>query len=210
MKKSIKYFPKLLLTNVFLFAVTSSFSQTPADTVKLAKPNDPMIVNPGTVDDGMAVKPAPLHDGMSVLSDSAFVNKNILDNRIEIQLSELGRDKGTSQAVKKVADLMITDYTAILIELEKLAAKKHYQSNNSKMTTPAHELPDGKEFEPAWAGQMLAMHEAKIAELETFIGLTKDAELKAAVMKAIPKIKAHRELLSKIPGAKEKANTKVI
>jgi predicted outer membrane protein len=74
-------------------------------------------------------------------------------------------------------------------------------------------LATAKDFDAAWAGKMLSMHESKIAELETFIGLTKDAELKAAVMKAIPKIKKHRDLLAAIPGAKEKAEaarTKII
>ncbi|MDB5246162.1 MAG: outer membrane protein-like protein [Segetibacter sp.] len=210
MKKSRNFYPKLLLTTALLVAAISSFPQTSGDTVKLGKNNDPMVVNPGKVNDGMAVKPAAPHDGMSVLSDTAFINKNIMDNRMEIELSKLGRDKGTSQAAKKVAALMITDHTNILNELEKLAARKNHHNNNHEMTMAPHSFPEGKEFDAAWAGQMLAMHEAKIAEMETFIGLTKDPELKAAVMKAIPKIKTHRDLLSKIPGAKEKANTKII
>lgn len=181
--------------------------QTNSDTLKTGKANDAMIVNPGKGNDGMAVKPSKPNDGMSVLSDTAFVAKNIDDNRMEIELSKLGQQKGTSIAVKKIAATMVTDHTAILNDLEKLSVKKRATAGafQKEMAMQQPTLPEGKDFDKVWASQMLTMHNAKIAELETFIGLTKDATLKAAVMKAIPKLKAHREMLLKIPGAKENA-----
>jgi putative membrane protein len=157
----------------------------------------------------MAVKPADPHDGMSVLSDTGFLSKNIMDNRMEIQLSKLAQEKATDATIKKLAALMVTDHTDILHELERLpAAKKGAATGGQKeldMALP--DLPQGKGFDLAWAGQMLTMHEAKIVELERFIGMTKDPALKAAVMKAIPKIKAHRDALAKIPGAKDKSGS---
>ncbi|GEO08370.1 DUF4142 domain-containing protein [Segetibacter aerophilus] len=205
MKKMNSKLRNILLANAVLLAFNPSIAQTSKDTVKAGHAGDGMVVNPGKVDDGMAVKPASPHDGMSVLSDTAFLSKNIMDNRMEIRLSKLGQAKGTSPAVKKAASVMITDHTAILNDLMKVASAGGVsgKENQNEMTMPS--LPEGKEFDANWAGQMLLMHEAKIAELESFIGLTKNATLKAVVMRAIPKIKSHRELLLKIPGAKEKS-----
>lgn len=207
MKKSASIISRLLIVVSLLFVFKSSFAQTPSDTVKTGKANDPMTVNPGKVDDGMAVKPAPPNDGMSVISDTAFINKNIMDNRMEIRLSTLGRDKGNSAEVKKIAALMVNDHIAILNDLESLAKKQRKSNMPKDMAMPLNTFPDGKDFDQAWAGEMLRMHEAKIAELESFIGLTKDAELKTAVLKALSKIKTHRDLLLKIPGAKEKSKS---
>lgn len=206
MKGKTSNIRKTLLIAPLLLVIIASLGQTPLDTVKPGNTNDPMVVNPGESEHRMPVKPAQPMDGMSVMSDTAFLRKHLLDNTMEIQLATLGQKKGTSPEVKKVAALIIKDHKAILNDFVRLAAKKSVMSGKSphEMTTPAATLPEG-EFDAWWAGQMLRMHEAKIAELETFINLTKNAELKAAVMNAIPKIKAHRELLLRIPGAKEKS-----
>ena len=199
---------KTCLIALLFFTAATSFAQTKGDTVKPGKSADPMVVNPGKANDGMAVKPShpnnDINHPMVVMSDTAFLNKNIKDNQAEIKLAALGQEKGTSAAVKRVASIMKTDHTAILNDLLSIQ-KRHGKTNDELDKMPPDALPTGSNFDAAWAGQMLAMHEAKIAELETFIGLTKDAELKAAVMKAIPKIKKHSELLAQIPGAKEKA-----
>jgi predicted outer membrane protein len=164
-----------------------------------------MNVQPGKVNDGMAIKPAPHHDGMSVLSDTAFLAKNIKDNLLEIQLSKLAQAKSTSPTVKRVAGIIRTNHTAILNDLLKLSPAKPGNGADQAGEMPMPTLPNGTEFEAAWAGEMLKMHEVKIIELETFIGLTKNEALKAVVIKAIPKIKAQRALLLKIPGANEKS-----
>jgi predicted outer membrane protein len=206
MKKTMKILAKLILAVSALFASIYSFCQTPMDTVKTGKANDPMIVNPGPAGDKMAVKPAKPNDGMSMLTDTGFVNKNMMDNMMEIEMAKMGRDKGTTDAVKKVASAIITDHTAILNELERVSKKRGSSGGNMKaVAAPPLEIPNGSDFNKEWAARMLTMHDAKIAELESFLGLTKDAELKAIVLKALPKIKAHRAMLEKIPGAKEKA-----
>jgi putative membrane protein len=206
----MKKLPIVLLRTIcflcIVFVSNLSYSQTSKDTVKPGRANDPMNVSPGKADDRMAVKPGNPHDGMSVMSDTGFLFKNIVDNRMEIRLSKLAEKNGTSEAVKKLAATMVTDHTAILNDFIKLSSKQGSEGvNDDEMTMP--DLPEGKEFDAAWAGEMLQMHEAKITELEHFISLAKDAALKAAVMKAIPKIKSHRALLQQIPGAKDKAKT---
>ncbi len=232
--KKISFFPKLLLAGSLLFASTS-FAQTSADSVKPGKPNDEGVVNPGKPNDPMVVdpgqtndkgvvdpgkpndegvvNPGKTNDEMATMTDTGFINKNIMDNMMEIRLSKLGRDKATSSAVKKAATVMITDHTAILNDLKRLAGKKQADSKEGQMNDmhgmPPADISEGKDFNSKWASAMLTMHEAKIAELEEFMTTTHDAEIKAAIGKALPKIRAHRALLTKIPGAKvtEDANS---
>ena len=203
--KKISFFPKLLVVG-FLLLASTSFAQAPGDTVNTGKPNDEGVVNPGKPNDEGVVDPGNTNDDMAAMTDTGFINKNIMDNMMEIRLSKLGRDKATSAAVKKAATVMITDHNAILNDLKKLAAKKQAGSKENQMNDmhgmPPADISKGAEFNKKWASAMLTMHEAKIDELEKFMVTTHDADLKAAIGKALPKIRAHRALLAKIPGAK--------
>lgn len=203
MKKTTVFPYKSLFTAILFFIFHFSFAQTSADTVKTGKTNDPMVVNPDKSNDGIAVNPGKTNDPMAAMTDTGFINKNIMDNMMEIQLSKLGRDKATSAAVKKVAGQMITDHTAILNDLKRLAARKGATNQLHEMPVmPPADMSAGTDFDAKWASAMLTMHEAKIDELEKFMATTRDAGIKAAIGKALPKIRAHRDMLAKIPGAK--------
>jgi len=56
----------------------------------------------------------------------------------------------------------------------------------------------GTEFNTQFVSQMLAMHEAKLSELQTASTTLTDPELKLLVTKAIPKIRMHRDMLAKM------------
>lgn len=53
----------------------------------------------------------------------------------------------------------------------------------------------GTSFDEQWIPQMLAMHDAKLAELTSIVNTINDSNLKAAVKAAIPKIRMHRDAL---------------
>ena len=215
MKKKSIFISKLFLSILLIFIGRFSYAQTKGDTVKTGKTNDAMVIGPGKVsDDGTVVKPGKTNDNMAVMTDTGFISKNISDNIMEIQLSKLGLRKGTSPLVKKAATVMIADHTAILNDLKKLAAKKHVSSAENSMQNmtamPPVNIPKGADFDAKWASAMLAMHEAKIAELQNFISATQDYEIKAAVAKALPKIKMHRQMLAKIPGVKAMSGSNTV
>lgn len=200
--KKIRFLSKLLFSCLLFFLCYSSFAQASGDTIKTGKANDPMVVNPGTVNDSLSVNPGKPNDPMATMTDTGFINKNIEDNIMEIQMAKLGRDKVTSAAAKKVAGQMITDHTAILNDLRKLAVKSGAGIKDHDMPQALPNIPEGSDFTAKWASAMLTMHEAKIDELEKFMVVTQNKGLKAAIAKALPKIKMHRNLLAKIPGAK--------
>lgn len=212
MKKTKILLWNLCLVIPLMFTLTSSYAQDTMDTVKTGKTNDPMVIDPGMPNDSMAVQPAVPNDEMAALTDTGFISKNIMDNIEEIRLSKLGQSKGRSAQVKRVAALMVRDHTVMLNDLKKLAAKKGVSEHSYMHET--HSMPpditSGRNFDKTWASHMLTMHEAKITELESYLALTTDDDIKAAANKALPKIKVHREMLMKIPGAISKSRLAVL
>ena len=64
----------------------------------------------------------------------------------------------------------------------------------------------GSEFNRLFVSQMLTMHEAKLTELQTAAPQLTDPMLKAAVNKAIPKIRMHRDMLLKMDNGTTSGN----
>jgi len=65
----------------------------------------------------------------------------------------------------------------------------------------------GTEFNTQFVSQMLAMHDAKLAELQAASTSLTDPELKLLVTKAIPKIRMHRDMLAKMTKGGSTGNT---
>ncbi len=203
MKSIVAHVPRFIIATLFCGSFFIGYAQTGKDTVKTGETNDPMVVNPGQTNDSMTVKPLKPNDNNAVLTDTGFINKNIADNMMEIQLSKIARDKGTGTEIKRIADQMIKDHTELLNDLKKLAAiKKTGGSNHSMPDLPQADMKPAENFNQVWASQMLTMHAAKIAELEKYITITQDAAIKTLAANALRKIRMHNDLLEKIPGAK--------
>ena len=84
----------------------------------------------------MAVnKPAPVSAGFSV--DTAFLGKNMRDNKMEIDLSQLAIDRSSNQEVKKAAHQMFTDHTQMLNDLARIA------QNNNMLAIPGYPTDGG-------------------------------------------------------------------
>ena len=199
MKRIIKHLPSIIITGTFMFVIASANGQTTKDTVHIKKEAHPGdVINPGVPQNANVV-----------LSDTGFINKNIADNIMEVQLSKLGRDKGSGAQIKKIASLMLSDHTAILNELRRLATAKiggstegHMPGMSTAPAMPELTVEPGKDFNTTWASHMLTMHEAKIRELEEFMAITQDVAIKEVAGRALPKIRMHRDMLAAIPGAK--------
>jgi putative membrane protein len=201
MKKFLISLPKMLAIASLCLAVSCNSSDQADDndgqgdvtTNHDVKGDSSMTDTTRTATSGMG------NDITSAMSDTGFISKNIMDNMMEIQMSKVGRDKGTDAQVKKIAGQMVTDHTQMLNDLKAIAPKKgastHVGHTMDMSSMPALGNASGKEFDKLWTSQMLTMHETKLAELQNFMNTTQDADLKALATKAMPKIKMHRDML---------------
>ena len=204
MKKFFISLPKVLAIAGFTLAISCNSSDQSDDndgqgdisTNHNVKGDSSMTDTTRTATSGQG------NDVTAAMSDTGFISKNIMDNTMELQLSKVGRDKGTDGRVKKVANQMVTDHTQMLNELKAIATKKgasNSVAHTMDMTSmPALANASGKEFDKMWTTQMLTMHETKLAELQNFVNATQDPDLKALAIKAMPKIKSHRDILASI------------
>jgi putative membrane protein len=214
MKKVSIKMSHLLLAVVLSLAVgcNSSSSTEESATTSDSVGNSPGINTAGTIggDSAGLINTPATNDANAMMTDTGFISKNIMDNMKEIELSKMGRDKGRSAQVKKVANQLITDHTLILNDLKTLAAKKqvkvptHSTMAGDTSMMSSLQSTTGTDFDNSWAGQMLTLHQAKISELQNALNQTQDADIKAAINKALPKIQAHTQMLSKLPAASQK------
>jgi predicted outer membrane protein len=56
----------------------------------------------------------------------------------------------------------------------------------------------GEDFNKLFVSQMLTMHEAQLKELQTASTTLRDADIKTVVLKAIPKVRMHTEMLRRM------------
>lgn len=203
MKKLIKSLPRM-------FTVCASLLILSCGSPNNDKPNDTDRTEPGNGSNHSASGDTSMTDttrnatsgmgnSLAPLSDTGFLTKNVIDNNMEIDLSKLGKSKSTDKQVKAVANQMIADHTQMLKDVKALAAKKHVTLPEYN-TMPATDLGNatGKEFDKMWVQHMLTGHEAKLAELQSVINSTQDADIKALAGKALPKVQMHRDMLAKI------------
>jgi len=209
MKKVKIYLPQFLVATTMFAAVacnsgssttnsTDSTNNTSSTSGSAASGN---TSSTGMADSVSAMKTGNTNDTSTAMTANDFISKNITDNAMEMQLIKMGRDKGTGASVKKAASQMMTDHTQMASDLKTLAAKKQVTvpaANTDMSGMPSLSGASGKEFDQSWASEMLTMHEAKISELQNVLSQTQDADIKALASKALPKIKMHRDMLSKI------------
>jgi putative membrane protein len=207
MKKLLLSLPKFLAIASLSFAVSCNSSDQADDndgqgdisTNHNIKGDSSMTDTTRTATSGQG------NDISATMSDTGFIGKNIMDNLMEVQMSKVGRDKGTDAQVKKIASQMITDHTQMLNDLKAIAPKKgastHEGHTMDMSSMPALGNASGREFDKLWTSQMLTMHESKLVELQSFVNTTQDADLKALATKAMPKIKMHRDMLATISKA---------
>lgn len=210
MKKILGSLPQLLLVTAVSLTIgcNSGSSTEETSTTSDTKGNSPGInLNPTITGDSAGLVNTPSNnDANAVMTDTGFISKNIVDNMMEIQLSKMGRDKSKSADVKRAANLMITDHTQMLNDLRSLAGKKqvsipatatgHHMGDTSALSSLR--TTSGTDFDNSWTGHMLTMHQAKVTELENALNQTQDADIIAAINKALPKVRNHVEVLTKI------------
>ena len=137
--------------------------------------------------------PATEQDVMSVLT---MIHHGV------VEYSQLGVDHGTAPTVKEFARMMVKDHRQALDSMYGLASKLN---TTPQMSEKAADLEkefkkdiedlkakkDGHDLDKEFMDEQIDLHQETIGVLKDLDEKTKDANLKRAITKTLPKMQAH-------------------
>ena len=140
-------------------------------------------------------------------TDAAWTDANVVDvltvsNQGEVDYSRLGADKATNAGVKQYAQMMVKDHTTMLEAVKSLATRLNVtpatndkanslKEENTKDINDLNGKTVGKDFDVEFMEEQVDMHQETLDLLNDLDGRTTNADLKAAIAEAKPKVQAH-------------------
>ncbi len=128
--------------------------------------------------------------------DQDFIMKAAQGGMAEVNLGNLAKQNGGSDAVKQFGDKMVTDHSKANDELRQLAQQKGITlpsdvSGKDKRLGKTLQAKQGSEFDKAYTRDMVRDHQADIAEFKREAESGKDPEVKAWAQKTLPTLEQH-------------------
>jgi putative membrane protein len=128
--------------------------------------------------------------------DYKFVKEAASGGISEVEIGELAKQKGVSQAVRDFGDRMATDHKKANDELKEIASKKGavipaQLSRSENSTMNRLQKLNGAEFDKAYASAMVKDHKADVKAFKDAADDVKDPDVKAFAQKMIPKLEEH-------------------
>lgn len=151
----------------------------------------------------MATGFALMHGAMAASlseDDARFLRKAGESGMLEIQASKLAVEKSQHAEVKRYAEMMIKDHTAVDKELKALATSKGFQlpveleSGHQRKMENLRQL-DGPSFDEEYADEIAVdAHEDAVELFEDAADDADDADIKAFASKHLPALQKHLEM----------------
>ena len=148
-----------------------------------------------------ATATTPTADANGGWTDANVVDVLTVANQGEVDYSQIGVDKATNASVKAYAQLMVKDHGTMLDAVKGLASKLNVvPASNDKAnglkeenTKDINDLnaKTGKDFDKEFMEEQVDMHQETLDLLNDLDGKTTNADLKAAIAEAKPKVQAH-------------------
>ncbi len=131
--------------------------------------------------------------------DYRFIEKAARGGMAEVQMGELARQKGASQAVRDFGDRMVSDHSRADNELKQLVTQKGgtlpTSVSHSEQSSVQHlQGLSGAEFDKAYAKDMVKDHTKDVKEFERESAEVTDPDLKAWAQKTLPVLQQHLQL----------------
>lgn len=170
-----------------------------ANTDTLASTPPATATTPTTTDSTMGMDSAMGTGG-------AWTDANVLDvltvaNQGEIDYSKLGVQKATDPSVKEFAQMMVKDHGTMLDAVKSLATKLNVTPASNDRANDLKEenqkdindlnAKTGKDFDKEFMDEQVDMHQETLDLLNDLDSRTTNADLKAAIAEAKPKVQAH-------------------
>lgn len=138
-------------------------------------------------------------DGKLSQSDQRFLKQAAAGNLAEVQMGQMGQQKGTSPEVKQLAEALATDHQQNQQKLQSLAQKEG-------VTLPTAPMPkakaaadrlsklSGSAFDRAFAQHAIRDHQKDIAKFKQHESMTKNSDVKSYASETLPKLEHHLQL----------------
>ena len=141
-------------------------------------------------------------DAANGWTDANVVDVLTVANQGEVDYSQVGVEKATNPSVKQFAQLMVKDHGTMLDAVKSLASKLNItpatndkvtdlQKENQKDITDLNGKTVGKDFDHEFMEEQVDMHQETLDLLNDLDSKTTNADLKAAIAEAKPKVQAH-------------------
>jgi putative membrane protein len=144
-------------------------------------------------------------------SGSEFLKKAMQGNTTEIEAGELAANKATSDAVKKLGQMMAEQHSGARDKVAALAKRKNVElpkeiSEQQKDVLEKLQAAEGPRFDQEYVAEMVKAHEATIQMLNTEIETGRDADTKALAQELLPTVKAHLSEANRLAGKEDSAS----
>jgi putative membrane protein len=141
--------------------------------------------------------------GSQQAMDKDFVRKMIMGNHAEIDAGNLALQKSSNDDVKKFAQKMVTDHTAMLDDMTRLAEQlqiKAPQAASPKDKAEAAKMSalSGSAFDNAYVKAMVKDHKKDVSELKNESSNASIPPVKDAASKALPIVQSHLDMIEGI------------
>jgi putative membrane protein len=143
------------------------------------------------------------------VGDEAFILKASQGGMAEVQLGKLAAQKATRADVREFGALMAADHTKANEDLRALARRKGLTLPEQLDAAHAGAVDnlsklEGGQFDRAYIESMVKDHQEDVAEFQEAAKVTKDAELRAFIVKTLPTLQTHLRKIEAIAAAKAK------
>lgn len=151
------------------------------------------------------------------LTDAQIAAIVVTANQVDVDAGRIAATRGSSDAVKTFANLMVTDHTAVNESATALATRLHLTpvdnatsqalKEGGAKNVAALKALDGKAFDKAYVSHEVTYHQAVLDALDKqLVPNAANAELKALLVKVRPAFVAHlehaRHLAAQVGGSK--------
>jgi putative membrane protein len=128
--------------------------------------------------------------------DYKFLSAASQSGQLEVQLGELAKQNGGSQAVRDFGERMVNDHTKANNDLKQIAAAKQatpetqMTSKEDSRVTRLQKLT-GVDFDKAYLSDMIKDHKKDVKEFENASTDASDPDVKAFAEKTLPTVQQH-------------------
>ena len=188
------------------FALAACGKTDSATADSAAGVTDSVATVPTTPADSAAMTP-PAGGAMTAPNALAMIG---LSNGAEVQTGQIAEQKGTSDEVRDFAKMIVKDHQDMQKEADELATKANLvpappaqaeqkRAAGDQMVQQLNSTAKGAEFDRAYVEGQVQAHQQTLTELQQLqTQVTDNADVKALIDKAIPKVQAHLDKATQV------------